>query len=175
MSNPWGDQEPGDDGPPSEPPYTPPGQAGAAGAAPGGGFTPPQPGQPEGAYPPQQPPGNVPPYTPQQPPGNVPPYTPAGAGAYVPASGGRTSQASTAIGLSVSGLVVTLVLGFCCGPFGVVGLVLCGIGAYLGTQELRAIDAGTADPVHRGQDEEDAQDHQEGEEPDAHEADDLGR
>lgn len=196
MSNPWGDSEPGDDDPPSEPPYVPGQEDGAPGSEPGGGFTPPQSGQPpaggdpqqgypqqghpqqghpqQGGYPQQGHPqqggysqqgghpqqgGGYPQqgypqqggYPPQVPYGSSPPYNPAAAGGYLPATTGRASQASTAIALSISGLVITLVLGFCCGPFGVIGLALCGIGAYLGTQELRAIDAGAADPVNRGQ------------------------
>ncbi len=167
MSNPWeqgagGGQEPEGGGGPSEPPYHPPGGA----EGPPGQFQPPTPAggepPPQGGHPPsQQPPGygaphnqpghgQPPPF--QQPPGygtpyNQPPYVPGHQAVAAPSS----TNASTALALSVSGLVLSLVLGVCCGPFAIAGLALCGVGAYMGHQELTAIDAGLADPANRAQ------------------------
>lgn len=138
---PWGDT------PPSEPPPAVPGHGQPTEAAPG--FTPPQPGYEQQPDYGQQQPG----YGQQQPGyGQQPPYTGVGAGGGVyQAQGGSSSQGSTALALSISGLVVAVVMGFCCGPVGIAGAVLSGIGAYMGHQELAAIDQGRSNPANRGQ------------------------
>ena len=52
------------------------------------------------------------------------------------------------MGLSIGGLA-TYVVGICCGPLALIGVGLCGAGAYMGTKELQDIDAGIADPAGR--------------------------
>ena len=53
-----------------------------------------------------------------------------------------------ALGLSIGGFLTYLVSS-CCPFFALLGPVLCGIGAVMGTKEIKGIDAGTVDPAGR--------------------------
>ncbi len=166
MSDDGTPNEPG----PNEPGFDDPGQP-PWGESPG---TPQHGHPPQQGYPPQQdqPPQGYPPqgYPPQQgypqqgfpqqgypPQGQPPPgYGPApaygqpGFAAYgVPAPAtGASQNANVALGLSVGGLA-TYVVGFCCGPLALIGLALCGTGAFMGWRELKAIDSGQSSEAGR--------------------------
>lgn len=66
----------------------------------------------------------------------------------VPGPGADRQNANVALALSVGG-ILTYVVSACCVLLAVVGPVLCGMGAVMGTRELREIDAGRADPGGR--------------------------
>ena len=110
-----------------------------------------QPGYGHGGYPqhpgqqgyPQQ--GN-PQYGYGQPAYGQPGY--ANYGAAVP-SGAPGQNANVALGLSIGGLASYLI-GFCCAPLALIGLVLCGVGLFMGYRETQAIENGAADPAGRG-------------------------
>jgi pheromone shutdown protein TraB len=54
-----------------------------------------------------------------------------------------------ALGLSVGGLASYLI-GFCCAPLAIIGLILCGVGLFMGYRETQAIEHHLADPAGRG-------------------------
>ena len=107
-------------------------------------FGQPPPGQPPGQY------GQPGPYGQDygQPYGQ-PGYGQPGYGGYGGANPSTNRQnANLALALSVGGLL-SYVVGACCFVFGFLGPVLSGVGAVMGTKELREIDAGLADPNGR--------------------------
>jgi hypothetical protein len=77
------------------------------------------------------------------------PSQPAFGGGFGGAS--EASQAQTALILSISGAVLSLLLGWCCFPIGLIGMGLCGAGIYLSVQETNGIAEGRRDAAGASQ------------------------
>ncbi len=128
-------------GQPGQPGYGQPGQPGyGQPGQPGYG----QPGQPGYGQPGYGQPGYG------QPGQGQPGYGQPGYGGYgSPVHRPNTQNANMALAMSIGGFLTYLVSS-CCPFFGLLGPILCGVGAFMGTKELQGIEAGTVDPAGRG-------------------------